>query len=284
MKAIYCDINKSIFNIGFVFAVLVTALLCFTAEIYNDLATSKSYSVFEAIFTLDKELINSDFSFCSISVFGKALSGYITMFLPISCAFPFVISICAERNSGNMRLVIMRTGRIKYYLSKFTAATFGGGLSTALGVAVYGIATLILFPPLSGYEISPEEMELFFPHNSIIVALKMLLSAFLYGCVSVLPAFFLSSFCRNPYIVLCLPFMVVYIWTTALNKMISNAIQSGNTELYLQINPFYPSAISKVPYMTGNSLITTLVFNVILVTVLLIGYIFIMEKRSDKGC
>ena len=36
MKALKCDLNKSMLNIGYVGAVLLTTLLCFTAKAYTD--------------------------------------------------------------------------------------------------------------------------------------------------------------------------------------------------------------------------------------------------------
>lgn len=54
LNAIKCDLNKSIINIGFAGAVLLTTVLAFTSSAYTDLATDKSYSVFESLFTLDK--------------------------------------------------------------------------------------------------------------------------------------------------------------------------------------------------------------------------------------
>ena len=41
------DLNKTIINLGFIGAAVMTALLCFTAPAYMDNATTKSYSVFE---------------------------------------------------------------------------------------------------------------------------------------------------------------------------------------------------------------------------------------------
>lgn len=54
LNTIKCDLNKSIINIGFAGAVLLTTVLAFTASAYTDSATERSYSVFESLFTLDK--------------------------------------------------------------------------------------------------------------------------------------------------------------------------------------------------------------------------------------
>lgn len=283
-RAFGVDLKKAVQNISFVAACLVTALLCFTAEVYTDFSNARSYSVYEAILTLVKDALLSDISFSSIFVFGKSLSGYISMFLPVSSAFPYITNLCAERNSGNIRFSIMRTGRLKYYFSKLGSALLSGGFSTLLGVVIYGCIVFMLFPDINAYAVTAEDMLFFFPSGIAIFIAKTLIHSFLYGCISVMPAFFLSSFCRNPYIVLCVPFMVTYIWTTALNKIASNEAASGNFDAAANLQPFYPNSISNLLNLSDERLYITLAFNLIIVGILLTSYIVIMEKRFDTGC
>lgn len=159
LNTIKCDLNKSIINIGFAGAVLLTTVLAFTSSAYTDLATDKSYSVFESLFTLDKNILRTDPMLSSVLVFRNGLSGYITMFLPIVVAFPFMVSFCAERNNGLMRFTISRTGKLRYYLSKFISALISGGLAVMLGIAVYGIACAVLFQPLSEFDVSADQLQ-----------------------------------------------------------------------------------------------------------------------------
>ena len=135
INTLKCDLNKTLLNIGFIGAALLTAVLCFTAPTYHELTTDRSYSVFESFFSFKREFIESDMQFASINVFQNGLGGYITMFLPIIVAFPFMLSFCAERNSGLMRFTISRTGCLRYYLSKFLSVIIGGGLAAMLGYA-----------------------------------------------------------------------------------------------------------------------------------------------------
>ena len=69
MKSLRCDLNKTIINSGFVGAVFITFILCFTAYAYIDSATNKTYSVFEALFNLDKNIIQTNSDFASIFIF-----------------------------------------------------------------------------------------------------------------------------------------------------------------------------------------------------------------------
>lgn len=286
MNSLRCDLNKTVVNSGFIGAVFITCLLCFTAYAYIDGATNKTYSVFESLFTLDKEIIHNNSDFASIFIFRKAMSGYITMFLPIIVAFPFMVSFCAERNNGLMRFTIIRIGKYKYYLSKFFASFISGGLAVLIGISIFGIISIILFPNLSSYNLSPEELEGLLPEGIYISVLKTLISAFAYGAVSTLPAFLLSSFCKNPYLITCIPFLLTYIWNTALEKFISKSIEAGDFEIYEKLSPFYPNALATLCYSYEFDLAAkkTILFNVIYLFVILISFILIMNKRRDKGC
>jgi len=187
LNAIKCDLNKSIINIGFAGAVLLTTVLAFTASAYTDLATEKTYSVFESLFTLDKNILRTDPTLSSVLVFRNGLSGYITMFLPIVVAFPFMVSFCAERNNGLMRFTISRTGKLRYYLSKFISALISGGFAVMLGIAVYGIACAVLFQPLSQFDVQADQLQYIIQDSTGKTVVKMLAVAFAYGAVSTLP-------------------------------------------------------------------------------------------------
>ena len=166
------DLIISLLNIGFLGAVLLTAVLCFTAPTYHDIATDRSYSVFESFFSFKREFIESDQQFASLNVFQNGLGGYITMFLPIIVAFPFMVSFCAERNSGLMRFTISRTGCLRYYLSKFFAVMIGGGLAAMLGYAIYGAVVYGFFPNLNSYQIN-EFMQEMYPDGLVSEVMNM---------------------------------------------------------------------------------------------------------------
>lgn len=286
IKAIKCDLNKAIINIGFVGAILTAMLLCFTADAYMDPQTSKVYTVFEAMFTLDKKIIKTEISLASIYMYSRCLTGYITMFIPIIVAFPFMVTFCAERNSGLMRFTITRTGKIKYCLSKFFACSVSAGLAVMLGVSLYCIVVKLYFPDISSYNIDPELLNALPKTNAWQTVLKTLAAAFLYGAVSSMPAFLLSSFCKNPYLITCIPFLLIYIWNTALGKVSMSFMASDQWEKLDKLAPYYPDSVTKgVLYRYDDSSIgrTIVWFNILYVFVLLVSFIIIMNARKDKG-
>ncbi|MBR1764571.1 MAG: hypothetical protein IJ746_04175 [Ruminococcus sp.] len=281
------DLNKTVVNLGFLGAALMTCVLCFTASAYHDLSNDKSYSIFEAFFSFDRKFIESNDSFASYRLFGNGMTGYISMFLPIIVAFPFMVSFCAERNNGLMRFTISRAGKLRYYLSKFSASFLGGGLAVLLGMALFGAIVRITFPTLESYKLDPEMLQWTVPDGEAVGVVKILSSSFIYGAFSTLPAFFLSSFCKNPYIITCLPFMLIYVWNTAINKLTMKAFETGDMVAYEKLAPFQPNSSSQIIHIKFSEMTptdrTTLIFNGAYLAAMLAGFIVIMDLRTDQG-
>lgn len=278
-KLLKCDLHKTMLSTGFVAAIFVAFLLCFTENIYIDSSTMQAYSVFEALFRFNRAFMERDISFCSLSVFKSTFSGYSAMFLPVLASFPFVFSQSAERNSGNIRFAIFRTKRLKYYLSKFICAVLGGGICVMLGVLLFGIVSWCIFPGLECYP--QPDTEYFAPDGVLAEIGKKLLSALIYGGINAVPAFFLSSFCRNRYIILCVPFLARFMLDTAAKKITTDL---PDHKIYEMVFPFESCAPSQIPYLNaGATLYSTIAVTVFFSAAMLLGYIIIMERRTDKG-
>lgn len=284
-NAIYSDIKKSILNIGFVGAIVVTFILCFATEVYNDPTNDKAYSVFEMIFSSDSEILLSQISMSSIMVFEKALIGYGNMFLPIVASFPFVVCFCAERNSGYMRFSISRSGKIRYYISKFISCILSGGLAVMFGVLLFGIVADIILPAIDSFSSASDSISVFYPDGLTVAVVKKLISAMLHGIFATLPAFLICSFCRNPYMILCLPFLFMYIWETLINKFTLAGFEQGDFNVFNTISPYSPYSASDLLYpLEAERLIPTLIVNILLILIALTGFILFMNKRTDRGC
>ncbi|MCH5209191.1 MAG: hypothetical protein J1F04_09915 [Oscillospiraceae bacterium] len=280
LKTLKCDFARVISSREFIAAVIVTAVLCFSTQVYVDYSSGKTYSVIESVFTFSRDFMAGRYEFYPPLIIKQALSGYSSMAMPITASFVFVMTFITERNSGNMMYTVSRTSRGKYYVSKFITAVTSGGLCTMLGVILFGIFVYILFPNVN----SPELKEWAFQDSVFAALAKKLLSAFVYGMTSALPAFFLCSFCKNPYVILCFPFMLKFITETLLAKIQTNAWSAGNFNIYERIVPFYPNAASQlVDRAVDETFLPIIAVNVIFAAAVFAGFAVIMENRSDRG-
>ncbi len=279
IRAIKCGMGRILSSPAFAISVLVTFLLCLTEDVYIDVGTMQAYSVLESLSRFDRGFMRGNTMFCSLSVFEKALSGYSAMFLPIVASVAFVYAQNGERNSGNIRFLIFREGRYKFYASKFICAVLGGGLCVTLGVALFGIFSFITFPAPSEYAVYSPEM--YSSADLFKEIAQKLFSSFIYACANTGFAFFLSSFCRNRYIILCVPFLARFIQDTVAKKMIAGTDESAIEKIVL---PFMTFAPSQIPYLEpGWRLYSTIAVLVMYIAAMYFGYVIIMERRVDKG-
>lgn len=284
LKTLRCDLNKTFVNIGFVGAVMLTFLLCFTAPAYTDNTNQKMYSIFEALFSMDRKFVESHSEFAASSLSRMGMSGYLTLFLPIIVAFPFMVAFCTERNNGNIRFVIARTGKMRYYFSKFVSCFLCGGFAVLIGISLFMCAMHLLFPPMSSYNMDIEIYDgLAQQQSELVLNFRYLFSNFLNGAIATMPAFFLSSFCKNPYIITCIPFMFTYVWETVMSKLTTSAMDKMDTDIINRLRPFYPSTAGLMFDDTKSVAVTSVVFNTAFVAVFLVGFIVIMSRTRDKG-
>lgn len=281
MKIFYAlsqELKKTIFNVGFILCILITVILFFTTILYVESSTGKIYSVIEGIIQLDKKIFLSDPSFAAINVFSNAISGYFLMFIPIIAAFPFIPNYCSERNSGLIRFTIYRVGKMKYYISKFLSALLGGGFAVFLGYAIFGLIIYFIFPSHSSYISLIGERKT----NIHLMVLKSLLGVFLYGSVSAVPAFLMTSFVRNRYIITCVPFMIIYLYNTSLTKISYDAMLEKKNTITDFVHTLRPETISSLAYY-NNMVRNSLLINIAFVCFCFCVFAIIMNRRWDFG-
>ncbi|MCL2054308.1 MAG: hypothetical protein FWG90_07760 [Oscillospiraceae bacterium] len=269
-----CDFKKIIKNKDFFISIGVIFLLCFTSHIHTDIATGKEYSVIDIFFELrsGSSKIPSAISsmyFTAANICAFPISTYLTLFIPILSAYPFVTTFISERNSGNIRFAIFRTGRYKYFASKALVAFATGGLVVSVGCVLYCVALLFMFP-VGGMSV--------FIGNLV----KSISGIALFGGMSAIPAFLITSFIRNKHIVICLPFMLIYIYLVALQNISSRIAAGVNYNIYIELSFLQPSNLYTV-FSSPVMVIQTVIFNMILLIFSFFGYAVIMNRRFDSG-
>ncbi len=287
------DLKKTVGNYCFLICVLLTAGLCFTAIAYSNEEKGISVTVLDAILYKSRAEMLSDSSYSLAHIFSTASTGYLPMFLPMIAAFPFIPNFCSERNSGLIRMTIFRTGKYRYYFSKFLSAMIGGGMAVALGCGLYCGVSSFFFPLPESYPVNMELVNMglaTIPTNSICItiALKTLLGGFCAGAVSTLLAFFFAAFVRNRYLIVCLPFMITYMYSSLLDKIVYgyyDDFSEAGFEKAQFLMAFYPSEVLSGWNYThkSNYIAAMIIFNVALVVAALTAFIVIMNKRTDLG-
>ena len=158
---------------------------------------------------------------------------------------------------------------------------------------VFSGMAVILFPGLSDYS---QMQSSFFSeglsyryvdaaHGFSAIYLKNLAVTFLYGAFWSAPAVFLTSFIRNKYLVLCVPFFFKYAIGAVCLKIQSEAVSSGqmSSEKILHlIGVIYPDSL----ILVGQSMVDAkeiLSFFGLTLLAFLILYLLLQMRRLDAG-
>ncbi len=287
LRTIRNELYKNSFNMGYVLAVLIVTLLAFTGQAYHDPVHGKVYSVLEAAYSFGAEFKNSEYILSRNYILSAGLNGYITMFIPVVCAFPVIVSFGAQKNGGYIRFEIARSRAAGYWVCRFFAAVVCAGMSVVLGMLLYELLLLFMFPAtaVSMFEGMGEELTAMLYRPPVQVIANVLLASFIYGMVSVLPALILSVFSSNPYVTTCIPFVLCYVWKSIMDKEISSLVIDMKTEASDVLQAFTPDAPSKLyiiggPGSTGNY---TLLAVAIYLLAALIIYVTGMCLHTDRG-
>lgn len=261
IRCLAVDLKKSFFGYGFLLCTLVVFLLCFASVIFTDSQTGKEYTALEIIADRS-QLPNIEFS--GMSILHISVNPYLTLFLPVLSSIPFVTLFCAERIGGNLRFIITRTGKNVYCLSKFFSALISGAVTVCFGFIMYSAVILCVFGMDGG----------------ISELIKIYIGMGIYGAVSVLPAFFLSAFIKNKYMICCFPFIFMHFYYTAIAKLQDYFNAHDNWEAIFKISFLYTNNIKEIFFSQDT---TAVIFYSSLTVVSFIGFYLIMNRRVDYG-
>lgn len=258
--------------------VVCVVILCMTAPVYVDPVKGIKYSVVETIWKVSEEEILYHSECAGIKVFRAGLFGYIDLLLPIVVSLPFVSITCIEKRSRKKKFEMIRCNHISYLLAQCTSAVLSAGLVLVIGYAVFGVFALCYFPSISEYE-NTIRIPFYFEGNQALVVAKLLLCAFGYGAVSVLPSLFLISFISNEYVAVTIPFLLFYIEDVAINK-----ISKGDLEESLKdkIRLMAPEKIGSL-YSMQKDVMFTVLFHGTIVLVFFALYIAVERGKLDYG-
>ena len=282
IRFIRTEVDKNIRNISFVACALLVTVLCFTANAYTSITSagnSQAYTVIELFLNFSNRAI------CRLGaasgsaqfLFMRGIGEYAYLFMPMIAAASFVPIYCSERNSGLIRFELIRGNKLRYVAVKQISAMLTGGCIVTAGYLLYGFIVAILFPWASQFnDLSIEVSMLAVPS----LTLSMLLScigAFLYGAVSVLPAFLFCSIFRNPYVISCLPFVLIYIKNTAITRLLQD-----NPSLDWLFTLFYTYSVRSLVYGTTTGIASACYLTICAMLVFLACWL-IVERRLDSG-
>lgn len=252
-------------------AVICIVILCTFGECYVD-GKGTSYMVLSVILQRD------NFSFLHwIHIWESGLDTWSYLFLPVILSIGYFITLSVERKTGNIRLELIRSGFYQYGFVKVISGAITSGAILVLGYGLYGLLMLGLFPLTlvddSGMDLSAGGL--------VSYILMRLFGMFLYGALIHIFSTLISILFQDPYVLLCFPMMIKYIYNQILQKIEISAMERGDMLFLEQIDG---CRMENIIRMTFDKNWWMLLLSMLIIYGLLgLSYGFWIKRRRDSG-
>lgn len=278
---------------SFYACIAFVVILCFCTGIYYDNVTNSEYSIIQSLIKFDSNFKSFDTNFSSINVAIKGSGSWLTMFIPIISAFPYVPFVCDESESKAIRNEIIRSSKFSFYSSKFLTGCISGGLAVMFGYILFTGLVFAMFPNINTYTHEAKEIYIkmfsntypFVVNHGLMSALLMkYIEMFIYGTMAAVPAIFLTCISKNKYVVMCIPFFLKY------------AVSQTCIKLYAKANSDFENINEYIPRITNiispDSVLTIFeshdkayifIYNICLVIIAYMLYLLVYSRRLDCG-
>ena len=251
-------------------------LLCLSATGETDMS-GKQISIFSLIFQAQQA--NTDISKSALALWQAGIGGWLVVFAPMLLSMGYILLISEEQRNGQIRFHILRSGNWKYCISKLCSGALAGGIVFLIGYALFGLLMLVRFPSIRTF--SAEEQEILLMGSNIsVVIIKKLIGVFLYGMFGSVFGIGVAIVFRDKYMLVCLPFMIKYIYQQILAKMAMDAMAAEAYERLTWIETFQPENIMNIS-LGWNWFLTVILMLAIYAVLTVIFYRCV--KRGDWG-
>ena len=270
------EFKKNIYVPYIFIEIIGIIILCLSATGETDM-NGKQISIFSLIF---QELpANTDVLKSALSLWQAGIGGWLVVFAPMLLSMGYILLISEERRNGQIRFHILRSGNWKYCISKLCSGALAGGIVFLIGYALSGLLMLVRFPSIRTF--SAEEQEILLMGSSIsVVIIKKLIGAFLYGMFGSVFGIGVAIVFRDKYMLVCLPFMINYIYQQILTKMATDAMAAEAYERLTWIETFQPENIMNIS-LGWNWFLSVILMLAIYAVLSVIFYRCV--KRGDWG-
>lgn len=271
MRNIRIEVQKILHLPYLLLGVAGIIALCLTATADMNVGGSQ-ISIFSLL--IRPEVTNTPHT--AFELWRAGIGGWLTVFAPMLLTLGYMISLSGERQNGQIRFALMRSGKLRYCISKVCGGALAGGIIFLIGYAVFGLLMVIRFPSLNTLPVKEQE---FYLMGSTLAAevVKRLIGAFLYGMMGSLFGIGVAIAFRDKYMLICLPFMINYIYQQVLGKLASDCMVAEKYEKITWIEAVRPESIMNI----SRSVTWLIPFVVMLVIYLvLIGVFYLSMKLS----
>lgn len=246
LRCMVQELKKNFYPPYVLFPVFGIACLCLTAtgEIGQ---MGERISIFSLILHGSTVDTQEQITKSVLYLWREGLGNWLQLFAPLLLTFGYIVQLSEERHSGQVQFQLVRSGNFRYCVAKVLSGALSGGVLLVAGYLLFGGFLSLFFPSFLSFPLEERRyyLEYYFENSFSLYIAKRLAGAFLYGIFSSVFGIGVAVFFRDKYMLVCLPFLLNYIYQQILQKLMIDHFSSG-AQSAEWIEAFYPSAIIRI--------------------------------------
>lgn len=159
------------------------------------------------------------------------MSSWLIMFAPVICVLPFVKSVSTEKSSLK-RFEMHRCGKGVFAVTRLLAGMLTSAVILCVGYGLLMALSFGLFPSAAEVDENIVRAAL---HGMSFAGFyfSRLAGALIMGTVCALPAYIISIFNSNKYMMTCIPFMLLHFYNIFIGRLSKSISSEGRKRLQI---------------------------------------------------
>jgi len=129
------------------FVLLGVICLGFTSTVYD--SSGMQITMFQLMMQYLSGESGMSISHSVVTLWESTLSGWLIVFAPLLLTLPYIEVLSDERQNGLVQFELIRSGNLRYCVSKVFSGALYGGLAFAVGFTIFGGIVTLIFPLVS---------------------------------------------------------------------------------------------------------------------------------------
>lgn len=212
-----------LYSVKFWMAAIIIAILCFCANVEGESASSDT-DIYNLIFYCSgQDFIDMGEMYSAYSVIMAFRNNYwFPIIVPVVAAIPYMYRFSDEWLTGYYYMSLPRTKRISYAATTVVVAEVTGFLVMCIGILLFGIVCVYVFPSYSSYMLDADESIVAAMYGQtqmarLMTLVKVWLHAGLLGSIASIISLIFLTIIHDCFLSLTLPMMLVYLSTKVCN-------------------------------------------------------------------
>ena len=261
MKETIRQIKENLFSWYYILIAVIIAVLCFTTPYYM-INENTTLSIIETGMLEKRRILSEETISLGRAILSGALGGWTTLFVPIFASYIGVKRYCDEIRYGFKRYMVFKEGICKYGITRAVSSVITGGSVLLVGYCIFSILCCLLFPWKTLVLVNEEGS---FMNALFFRFLGVLLMGALWSSIGLA----ITVWTKDKYFVLCLPFVIRYIWNLWYQK---------NSEI-----PFVVGPDNMMKIGTGEFGLDSMIIYSVVIVLCCILFVLELRERTDLG-